>query len=153
MQLFNLVLGSKSLVRRACPVKRAARNGVEWRVRPFYTGDIFAAAVSERRLCANQSKEACDGESPDENLVQVDLLLFFDLQLISELFICEILCRPVYAHADEPRLNKFPVFEYFFVFSEDSAARQFVATCSEIVPSFRTSRGVAPKRRLNERLK
>ena len=38
---------------------------------------------------------------------------FFDLQLISELFICEILCRPVYAHADEPRLNKFPVFEYF----------------------------------------
>ena len=37
---------------------------------------------------------------------------FFDLQLISELFICEILCRPVYAHADEPRLNKFSVFEY-----------------------------------------
>ena len=113
MQLFNLVLGSKSLVRRACPVKRAARNGVEWRVRPFYAGDIFAAAVSERRLCDNQSKEACDGESPDENLVQVDFLLFFDLQLISELFICEILCRPVYAHADEPRLNKFPAFEYF----------------------------------------
>lgn len=41
---------------------------------------------------------------------------FFDLQLISELFICEILCRPVYAHADEPRLNKFPVFEYFLYF-------------------------------------
>jgi hypothetical protein len=76
MQLFNLVLGSKSLVRRACPVKRAARNGVKWRVRPFYAGDIFAAAVSERQLCANQSKEACDGESPDENLAQVDLLLF-----------------------------------------------------------------------------
>jgi hypothetical protein len=112
MQLFNLVLGSKSLVRRACPVKRAARNGVERRVRPFYAGDIFATAVSERRLCANQSKEACDGESPDENLAQVDLLLFFDLQLISELFICEILCRPVYAHADEPRLNKFPYFLY-----------------------------------------
>lgn len=76
MQLFNLVLGSKSLVRRACPVKRAARNGVEWRVRSLYAGDIFAAAISECRLCANHSKEACNGESPDENLVQVDLLLF-----------------------------------------------------------------------------
>ena len=75
MRLFDLMLGSKSLVRRACPVKRPARNGVEWRVRPFYAGDIFAAAVSECRLCANQSKEACNGESPDENLVQGDLLL------------------------------------------------------------------------------
>lgn len=75
MQLFNLVLGSKSLVRRACPVKRTARNGVEWRVRSFYAGDIFAAAVSECRLCTNHSKEACNGESPDENLVQGDLLL------------------------------------------------------------------------------
>jgi hypothetical protein len=76
MQLLNLVLGSKSLVRCACPIKRTARNGVEWRVRPFYAGDIFAAAVSERQLCAGQSKEARDGESPDENLAQVDLLLF-----------------------------------------------------------------------------
>jgi|KBSMisStaDraftv2_1062788.scaffolds.fasta_scaffold459993_1 hypothetical protein len=75
MQLFDLMLGSKSLVRRACPVKRTARNGVEWRVRSLYAGDIFAAAVSECRLCANQSKEACNGESPDENLVQGDLLL------------------------------------------------------------------------------
>jgi hypothetical protein len=76
MQLLNLVLGSKSLVRRACPVKRTACNRVEWRVRSFYAGDIFAAAVSERRLCADRSKEACDGKSPDENLAQVDLLLF-----------------------------------------------------------------------------
>jgi hypothetical protein len=111
MQLLNLVLGSKGLVRRACPVKRTARNGVEWRVRSFYAGDIFAAAISKCRLCADQSKEACDGESSDENLAQVDLLL--DLQLIRVLFICETLCRRVYAHADEPRLNRFPVFEYF----------------------------------------
>ena len=41
---------------------------------------------------------------------------FFDLQLISELFICEILCRPVYAHADEPRLNKFPALNIFVFF-------------------------------------
>jgi hypothetical protein len=76
MQLLNLVLRSKRLVRRACPVKRTARNGVEWRVRSFYAGDIFAPAVSECRLCADQSKKACDGESPDENPAQVDLLLF-----------------------------------------------------------------------------
>jgi hypothetical protein len=75
MRLFDLMLGSKSLVRRACPVKRTARNGVEWRVRSLYAGDIFAAAISECRLCANHSKEACNGESPDENLVQGDLLL------------------------------------------------------------------------------
>jgi hypothetical protein len=75
MQLFDLMLGSKSLVRRACPVKRTARNGVEWRVRSLYAGDIFATAISECRLCANHSKEACNGESPDENLVQGDLLL------------------------------------------------------------------------------
>jgi hypothetical protein len=75
MRLFELMLGSKSLVRRACPVKRTARNGVEWRVRSLYAGDIFAAAISECRLCANHSKEACNGESPDENLVQGDLLL------------------------------------------------------------------------------
>jgi len=76
MRLFDLMLGSKSLVRRACPVKRTARNGVEWRVRSFYAGDIFAPAVSECRLCADQSKKACDGENPDENPAQVDLLLF-----------------------------------------------------------------------------
>ena len=76
MQLFDLMLGSKSLVRRACPVKRTARNGVEWRVRSLYAGDIFAPAVSECRLCADQSKKACDGENPDENPAQVDLLLF-----------------------------------------------------------------------------
>jgi hypothetical protein len=110
MQLLNLVLGSKGLVRRACPVERTARNGVEWRVRSFYAGDIFAAAVSKCRLCAGQGKETCDGDSPDENLAQVDLLL--DLQLIRVLFICEILCRRVYAHADEPRLNRFSLFEY-----------------------------------------
>jgi hypothetical protein len=75
MRLFDLMLGSKSLVRRACPVKRTARNGVEWRVRSLYAGDIFATAISECRLCANHSKEACNGESPDENLVQGDLLL------------------------------------------------------------------------------
>jgi hypothetical protein len=75
MRLFDLMLGSKSLVRRACPVKRTARNGVEWRVRSLYAGDIFAAAISECRLRANHSKEACNGESPDENLVQGDLLL------------------------------------------------------------------------------
>jgi len=75
MRLFDLMLGSKSLVRRACPVKRTARNGVEWRVRSLYAGDIFATAISECRLCANHSKEACNGESPDENLVHGDLLL------------------------------------------------------------------------------
>jgi hypothetical protein len=74
MHLLNLTLGRKSLVRRASPIERIARNGIEWRVCCLYAGDIFASAIGDSRQRADENK-ASAAEDYGKNLTQDDLLL------------------------------------------------------------------------------
>jgi len=70
-----LLLGRLSLMRRACPVKRAASDRVEWRDRTLYAGGILTAAVGKCRPRTGSRAKECDAQRHDENYAQVDLLL------------------------------------------------------------------------------
>ena len=66
-----VLLGRDGLVCRACPVERAAGNGIEWRTRAFDAGDILAAAVGESRRRGDDSSESRKAKSEDDMESQV----------------------------------------------------------------------------------